>query len=80
MSTDPTRFPFLSVHVQLGFTGGVGGTKRNCEELMKDGQPLLFFPGGIAESFKARATPPYSLLWGDRLGFVHMAIKHGWVE
>lgn len=64
-------------HDKLGFTGGVGGTKRNCEELMKAGQLLLFFPGGVAESFKASGTPNYALLWGDRLGFVHMAIKHG---
>lgn len=70
--------PPISMHRQLAFTGGLRGTKKHCEDLMKEGEPLVFFPGGIAESLKAPGTARYALLWGDRLGFIHMAIKHGY--
>ncbi|TFJ80140.1 hypothetical protein NSK_008697 [Nannochloropsis salina CCMP1776] len=68
------RVPILSAF--LRWTGGVRGTKNIAEKLMADGQPLLFYPGGLEESFKAPGTPTYGLKWGERLGFIMLAIKH----
>jgi len=34
----------------------------------------------LEESFKRRGEKKYSLQWGERLGFVMLAIKHGCEE
>jgi 1-acyl-sn-glycerol-3-phosphate acyltransferase len=48
-----------------------------CSALMEAGQDLLVFPGGAAEANKT-AEERYSLVWGERYGFVRMAAKHGY--
>jgi 1-acyl-sn-glycerol-3-phosphate acyltransferase len=57
--------------------GAVRGTRENCAELMRAGEPVLVFPGGAREVFKRRGQRN-QLLWGDRLGFARMAIEHGY--
>ena len=57
--------------------GAVRGTRENCAELMRAGEPILVFPGGAREVFKRRGQR-YQLLWGDRLGFASLAIEHGY--
>jgi 1-acyl-sn-glycerol-3-phosphate acyltransferase len=54
--------------------GVVDGTRENCARLMAAGESLLVFPGGAREVFK-RKHEKYQLLWGERLGFVRMAIQ-----
>jgi len=48
-----------------------------CSAMMEAGQDLLVFPGGAAEANKT-AQERYSLVWGERYGFVRMAAKHGY--
>jgi len=56
--------------------GVVDGTRDNCAEAFRQRQCVLVFPGGARESFKGR-DERYSLIWGERLGFARMAIRHG---
>jgi len=57
-------------------SGVVDGTRENCAEAFRQRQCVLVFPGGARESFKGREER-YSLIWGERLGFARMAIRHG---
>jgi 1-acyl-sn-glycerol-3-phosphate acyltransferase len=57
--------------------GVVDGTRRSCRALMRAGESILVYPGGGREVFKRRGER-YRLLWGDRLGFVRLAIEHGY--
>lgn len=56
--------------------GVVDGTRENCAALMEAGECVLVFPGGAREVAKRRGEK-YQLIWGERLGFVRMAIQHG---
>ncbi len=60
----------------LKYYGVVDGTPRNCARLMEAGESLLVFPGGAREALKRR-DERHQLIWGERLGFVRMAIEHG---
>jgi 1-acyl-sn-glycerol-3-phosphate acyltransferase len=55
--------------------GVVEGNRDNCAALMKSGQSLLVFPGGAREVAKKKGEK-YKLVWKQRMGFAHMAIKH----
>lgn len=55
--------------------GVVDGTRENCGALMDAGESILVFPGGAREVAKRRGES-YQLLWGERLGFARMAIRH----
>lgn len=57
--------------------GCVPGTREDCSRLMRAGQSVLVFPGGAREVFK-RKGEAYHLMWKERLGFVEMAIQHGY--
>jgi len=56
--------------------GVVEGTPENCRALMRAGEPILVFPGGGREVFKHKGEQ-YQLVWKQRLGFVRLAIEHG---
>ncbi|WP_250656157.1 lysophospholipid acyltransferase family protein [Alkalimarinus coralli] len=57
--------------------GIVEGTREICSALMQDRQSVLVFPGGAREVFK-RKGESYKLVWKARVGFVKMAIQHGY--
>ncbi len=57
--------------------GMVLGTPENCDALMESGQSILVFPGGGREVMKRR-NEKYKLTWKKRIGFVRMAVKHGY--
>lgn len=57
--------------------GIVEGTREICSALMKDQQSVLVFPGGAREVFK-RKGESYKLVWKERVGFLKMAIEHGY--
>ena len=61
----------------LAHLGVVDGTPEACRGLMRAGETVLVFPGGAREVFK-RKGEKYRLLWGDRQGFVRLAIEHGY--
>jgi 1-acyl-sn-glycerol-3-phosphate acyltransferase/ketosteroid isomerase-like protein len=54
--------------------GMVHGTRKNVRALMRDGEPVLVFPGGAGEVFKKRGES-YQLKWKERLGFAKLAIE-----
>jgi 1-acyl-sn-glycerol-3-phosphate acyltransferase len=57
--------------------GVVEGTPANVRALMRAGEWIVVFPGGAREVFKRR-DEKYALLWGERTGFVRLAIEHGY--
>jgi 1-acyl-sn-glycerol-3-phosphate acyltransferase len=61
----------------LARLGCVLGSRDNCDALMRAGQHVLVFPGGAREAFK-RKDEAYRLVWKDRIGFAHMAARHGY--
>ncbi len=56
--------------------GAIDGTRENCAAAFEDGECVLVFPGGAREAFKSQKDR-YKLLWGERLGFARMALRHG---
>lgn len=57
--------------------GMVLGSPEKCDTLMESGQSILVFPGGAREVMKRR-DEKYQLVWKKRVGFVRMAMKHGY--
>ncbi len=57
--------------------GAVPGSRENCSTLMKAGEHILVFPGGGREVYKRRGEA-YKLIWKERLGFVRLAVEHGY--
>ena len=57
--------------------GTVDGTRENCRALMRAGESILVFPGGGREVFKHKGEK-YRLIWKERVGFVRLAIEHGY--
>ncbi len=55
--------------------GAVRGTRDNCTRLLEAGEAVLVFPGGGREVFKHRGEK-YRLIWKERVGFAHLAIRH----
>lgn len=57
--------------------GTVEGTRATCAALMREGEPILVFPGGGREVAK-RKGEAYQLLWQARLGFARLAYEHNY--
>ncbi len=57
--------------------GVVDGTRENCAAVMREGDPMIVFPGGAREVAK-RKGEKYKLIWKERTGFVRMAMQHGY--
>ncbi|HEX6244903.1 MAG TPA: lysophospholipid acyltransferase family protein [Polyangiales bacterium] len=55
--------------------GVVEGTPEVAARLLHDGELLLVLPGGLREAVKPRELR-YQLLWGERYGFVKLAVRH----
>lgn len=70
------RIPFWKdlITERLGI---VEASRVNCHALMKRKENLLVFPGGTKEICKKKGEE-YVLKWGDRKGFVRMALEHGY--
>lgn len=61
----------------LARNGAVLGSREMCSALMEAGESIMVFPGGAREVVKGKGMD-YKLLWQERLGFVRMAIEHGY--
>ena len=57
--------------------GVVDGTRAITSELMRRGEVILVYPGGGREVAK-RKGESYTLIWKERMGFVRLAIEHGY--
>ncbi len=57
--------------------GAIRGTRENCSLAMEQGENILVFPGGGREVMK-RKGEKYELVWKERLGFVSLAVQHGY--
>jgi len=60
----------------LAQLGAVLGTRAAAVALLEAEEAVLVFPGGGREVMKRRGEK-YRLLWGDRVGFAHVAIATG---
>lgn len=47
----------------LSWMGGVEGTLRDT--LMRQGYPILVYPGGSREVMRKKVDEPYTLHWGE---------------
>jgi 1-acyl-sn-glycerol-3-phosphate acyltransferase len=74
---DHVHFRIPGWRALLAHWGVVEGTPEACRALMRRRETILVFPGGAREVFK-RKGEKYRLLWGDRLGFVRLAVEHGY--
>ena len=57
--------------------GVVEASRKNCADLMRQGESLAVYPGGAREICKKRGEE-YILKWADRKGFVRMAMEYGY--
>jgi 1-acyl-sn-glycerol-3-phosphate acyltransferase len=62
----------------LRYFGSFNASRENIDTVMETGQDVLVYPGGSHEVLKPSTIPKYQLMWKERLGFVRMAIKHGY--
>jgi 1-acyl-sn-glycerol-3-phosphate acyltransferase len=54
----------------------VPGTRENAEKLLREGELLLTFPGGVREMLRGSAEK-YRVHWRGRLGFVRLSLATG---
>lgn len=56
--------------------GMVAGSRESACELLDRGELCIAYPGGSRDSLKGRSQK-YKLMWGERRGFAHVAIRSG---
>ena len=61
----------------LEAAGAVPGSPETCDELMRQGDAVLVFPGGGRDMLKFKGEE-YTLQWERRSGFARMAVAHGY--
>lgn len=59
----------------LAASGATVGAPDNVQELARNDQPILVFPGGRREVMKFKGEE-YTLNWGDRAGFAKLAVDN----
>jgi len=57
--------------------GAFDGTRQAVDRLMQARQHILIYPGGSREVLKHKGEA-YQLFWKQRLGFIELAIQHGY--
>lgn len=60
----------------LPLTGAVEGTRSNAISLLKAGQLVLTYPGGVREIMSSRYGHEH-ISWEGRVGFAHVALSAG---
>lgn len=56
--------------------GIVPGSRSSGVALLRNGQMVVTYPGGMSDSVKGR-DKRYTLQWQDRCGFAHVALRAG---
>lgn len=56
--------------------GAVPVSGRNAAKLMRRGDAVLLFPGGVKETIPATPEEKYKLMWPDKSEFVRLAAKY----
>ncbi|MFN8159813.1 MAG: lysophospholipid acyltransferase family protein [Solirubrobacterales bacterium] len=57
--------------------GAVDGSRENARRMMRNGEPILVFPGGGREVARRRGDY-YPLVWRERIGFARLALEAGY--
>jgi 1-acyl-sn-glycerol-3-phosphate acyltransferase len=72
------RILFLSklTAAALDAVGAIPGAPEPAIELLKRGEMVVVYPGGIDDSFKL-GDDAYRLKWGERTGFARVALAAG---
>lgn len=71
--TDKLFFRLPKLRDWIATLGGVPGTRENATGLLNEEQLVVVYPGGNDEVLKP-SYETYQLSWGDRLGFVKVAV------
>lgn len=58
----------------LDACGAIPGTPDDAVRLLEEGELVIVYPGGVEDSFKL-AEEAYTLKWGERAGFVRVAMR-----
>ncbi|MGZ3448542.1 MAG: lysophospholipid acyltransferase family protein [Polyangiales bacterium] len=61
----------------LDAVGALPGEPERATELLRNGELLGVYPGGIDDSWKLTKTQRYRLQWGNRAGFARVAMRAG---
>lgn len=61
----------------LDALGALPGEPEAATELLRRGELVGVYPGGIEDSWKLTTTQKYRLQWGTRAGFARVAIRAG---
>jgi 1-acyl-sn-glycerol-3-phosphate acyltransferase len=61
----------------LDAVGALPGEPARAIELLREGELVGVYPGGIDDSWKLTATQRYRLQWGNRAGFARVAMRAG---
>lgn len=69
------RIPLL--RELLDAVGALPGEPGAATELLRKGELVGVYPGGIEDSWKLTTTQKYRLQWGHRAGFARVAIRAG---
>jgi len=59
----------------LDAVGAVPGAPETAVELLRAGELVGVYPGGIDDSWKLTTTDKYRLQWGSRSGFARVAMR-----
>lgn len=72
------RILFLSkvTAAALDAVGAIPGAPEPAVDLLRRGEMVVVYPGGIDDSFKLR-DDAYRLKWGERTGFARVALAAG---
>jgi 1-acyl-sn-glycerol-3-phosphate acyltransferase len=69
-------FRLPGVRAALGALGAVPGRPDEAVALLRAGELVCVYPGGVDDSFKLSAEA-YTLKWGERAGFARVALAAG---
>lgn len=69
-------FKLPSIARALRWVGAVEGEREHAVRLLREGELVIVYPGGIEDSFKSHEDR-YRLQWGERVGFAVCALEAG---
>ena len=62
----------------LAFLGAI--KPEHLEQALKEGYPVLVFPGSSNESLRSKAYQPYNTIWENRTHFAKLVLENGMIS
>jgi 1-acyl-sn-glycerol-3-phosphate acyltransferase len=70
-----TAFRVPVLRALLESVGAVPGEPEAAVRLLRDGELVAVYPGGVDEGWKSTSTHRHRLMWGRRAGFARVALR-----